>query len=799
TELVDVIEGMVSGYSATTLGSQTVTMSYGGKSVSVDVTVRDYVTSINITAEPTKKLYYIGDALDLTGMVVESMYASGAKAILTEEDYSVSGFDNSKEEIEQLITISYIDGDGTYTASLNIRVTADTIDSIIVSVKPDKLIYYITEDTALDLTGGKITVKWAGAGDVPVDLTDSLILVSGFDMDTAGTKSITLSYGGKSTSFTIEVKYRTYKVEFSTSGGSTIPEQVVNKNGTVTLPVAPPTKGGYTFEHWYLDDPAIDFDFNTPIVADIILNAKWAPVIASVASVSAVNGKTTVILAAQPAVAPALSDFTLMVYKDGDTTGSAITPASLVYDGNKTVSINFAAIAQTSSTQSIVIGVSLSGGVELKTAPYTISATSSGGEVPGGGDIPGGGGTPGGGDIPGGGGTPGTGGTPGGTGGDDKKPDEKPEDKPEDGKEDEKPAIGSKTVNLPDGTTANIITKDDFKELISDIGQGGTIEIDMSRIGKSNSIILSLPSIEPEGKKDSTLIVTTSTGQVTIDIDKLLQSGLGNKTDAEIIISPETGTAEIFVGGKKLDLPAFDNPISISMGYAVKPVQNTDYLVAYWEDENGNRTILPMSYFENGAMNFSPPSSGRVGVMHNEVMFEDTLDRWMDDDVCYLAARGIIKGTGGKNFSPDANINRADFVVLLVRMLGVSADTIENFDDVDSNAYYARELAIARALGIVNGIGGNKFNPNGEISRQDAFVMLYRAMKKYSRLPDSISNSNPEFKDFGDVSDYALESIESFTKSGIVKGSGGYLNPKDTTTRGEAAALFRRIIKYFMK
>jgi hypothetical protein len=206
-----------------------------------------------------------------------------------------------------------------------------------------------------------------------------------------------------------------------------------------------------------------------------------------------------------------------------------------------------------------------------------------------------------------------------------------------------------------------------------------------------------------------------------------------------------------------------------------------------------------MSYFENGVMNFSPPSSGKVGIMYNEPSFEDTLERWMDDDVRYLAARGIIKGTGGNNFSPDANITRADFVVLLVRMLGINVDTEDNFDDVEADAYYARELAIAKALGIVKGTGDNKYNPTGEIDRQDAFTMLYRAMKNYSRLPLPDANIDTIFKDLEDVSDYAQESIESFIRSGIVKGSGGYINPRDTTTRGEAAALFRRIIEYFMK
>ncbi|MFA7573840.1 MAG: S-layer homology domain-containing protein, partial [Lutispora sp.] len=173
--------------------------------------------------------------------------------------------------------------------------------------------------------------------------------------------------------------------------------------------------------------------------------------------------------------------------------------------------------------------------------------------------------------------------------------------------------------------------------------------------------------------------------------------------------------------------------------------------------------------------------------------------RWMDDDVRYLAARGIIKGTGEKTFSPEANVRRADFVTMLVRMLGVNAETTENFDDVSNSAYYAHELATARALGIVKGIGENKFNPEGQISRQDMFVMLYRAMKAYSRAPEASSSDNLAFKDYDKVSEYALDSFESFTKAYIVKGTEGYLNPKSIATRAEAATVLRNIIKYFIK
>ena len=63
-----------------------------------------------------------------------------------------------------------------------------------------------------------------------------------------------------------------YSVEFDTTGGSVVETQKVKKNETASRPENP-TKEGFTFVDWYLDDEV--FDFNTPITKNITLTAKW--------------------------------------------------------------------------------------------------------------------------------------------------------------------------------------------------------------------------------------------------------------------------------------------------------------------------------------------------------------------------------------------------------------------------------------------------------------------------------------------------------------------------------------------
>jgi hypothetical protein len=75
--------------------------------------------------------------------------------------------------------------------------------------------------------------------------------------------------------FTILAKFeesKKYEVQFNTNGGSFVKSQKVEE-GTVVVKPKDPTKDGYNFAGWMLNDEA--YDMSTPVVEDIILEAKW--------------------------------------------------------------------------------------------------------------------------------------------------------------------------------------------------------------------------------------------------------------------------------------------------------------------------------------------------------------------------------------------------------------------------------------------------------------------------------------------------------------------------------------------
>lgn len=169
---------------------------------------------------------------------------------------------------------------------------------------------------------------------------------------------------------------------------------------------------------------------------------------------------------------------------------------------------------------------------------------------------------------------------------------------------------------------------------------------------------------------------------------------------------------------------------------------------------------------------------------------------WADDAVSRLVEAGVINGTSPTEFSPAKNITRADFMLLLVRMMQLDPDlgAGDRFTDVDDSAYYASALSAAKALGIAQGSAQGEFFPTRPITREEMFTLIYRVMQKMGSLPDDAAlDVLSTFSDATEITEYAKTPIATLTQNGLIAGSGGKVNPKANTTRAEAAVMIDRV------
>ena len=190
----------LSGFDSTTAGEKTITVTYMAKTASFKVNVEAVVlTGIEIAAEPTKKTYYAGDAFDAAGLQVKAVFNNGKKEDLAADAYALSGFDTNVAGA-QTITVTYQEKTATFA------VTVIGKDGIAVTA-PKKVRYAVGEQ--FDATGLVVAQRFADGTQVP--LAEGSYTLAGFDSETVGEKTITVTAGADTATFKVNV----YKADWT--------------------------------------------------------------------------------------------------------------------------------------------------------------------------------------------------------------------------------------------------------------------------------------------------------------------------------------------------------------------------------------------------------------------------------------------------------------------------------------------------------------------------------------------------------------------------------------------------------
>lgn len=266
---------MVSGYSSTTAGEQTLTVTCEDKTTSFRVTVKERpaatVTGITMKANPAKTTYACGEELDLTGAQIEVSYSYGDPRTLDVGASMVSGYDKAAAG-RQTITVAY---DGK-TTTFEVVVQPAAVTGIAMKTLPVKTTYQKGEE--LDLTGAQIEVSYSYGDPKTVEVTADM--VSGYDKNTAGKQTITVTYEGKTAVFDvvipldIEDKDKLTKEDWivgpdqDSNEGRLTTTAVYNQDGSIKVSGGSGSKGAYIGLNEKIDLTAADLDVSWKIRLD---------------------------------------------------------------------------------------------------------------------------------------------------------------------------------------------------------------------------------------------------------------------------------------------------------------------------------------------------------------------------------------------------------------------------------------------------------------------------------------------------------------------------------------------------
>jgi hypothetical protein len=142
---------------------------------------------------------------------------------------------------------------------------------------------------------------------------------------------------------------------------------------------------------------------------------------------------------------------------------------------------------------------------------------------------------------------------------------------------------------------------------------------------------------------------------------------------------------------------------------------------------------------------------------------------------------GIVPTNFNSNFTQ--NTTRAEFAALAVQVYetvtGTEITGRNTFDDTDDV-----NVQKAAYIGVVGGVGGGRFDPQGTLTREQAAAMI-------SRLADAIGQpldtQDADFADGDAISGWARDYVGAMQATGIMGGvGGGRFDPQGAYTREQS-------------
>ena len=171
-------------------------------------------------------------------------------------------------------------------------------------------------------------------------------------------------------------------------------------------------------------------------------------------------------------------------------------------------------------------------------------------------------------------------------------------------------------------------------------------------------------------------------------------------------------------------------------------------------------------------------------------------------------------------FKPDVNMSRAMVVTVLYRYLDkpeveLPDDYVEFVDNENQGSWYYDAVVWAKVNGVVNGKDGNKFDPDGNVTRQEFAAILYRFADQVMGEDVQYGRASLNFGDKGQIDKWAVTPVKwavaveddlqptipgviPYKKGAYINGKGvdaqgkALFAPKDNATRAEVAVMLYR-------
>ena len=154
-----------------------------------------------------------------------------------------------------------------------------------------------------------------------------------------------------------------------------------------------------------------------------------------------------------------------------------------------------------------------------------------------------------------------------------------------------------------------------------------------------------------------------------VDVESLHESIRGTVGDRPVY--------DFSVTCRDTTISKFAGDVEVTVPYTPKEGEDINAIVIYYINDKGELETIRDCYYDSatGKVRFRTNHFSKYTIGYNKIVFKDVEEGApYYHAVSFLAARGITNGTGNDCYSPDAKLNRAQLLVMIMRTYGFVPD-----------------------------------------------------------------------------------------------------------------------------
>lgn len=197
------------------------------------------------------------------------------------------------------------------------------------------------------------------------------------------------------------------------------------------------------------------------------------------------------------------------------------------------------------------------------------------------------------------------------------------------------------------------------------------------------------------------------------------------------------------------------------------------------------------------------PEEGEHG-SETDSAFTDTIGHWAESYINKAAGLGLINGMDVGIYAPDSTMTRAQFVTILWRSQGSpEPNGTSSFTDLGAGSdWFSDAVAWAEENQVVDGVDVGKFDPNGQVTREQIATILFRMSGDEAGNGQQYADIYEQaFTDSASVGSWAKEAVWWAVYHEIWCGAnstdvGTVLAPTQPANRAQIAVMIVRYLDY---